>query len=303
MSVPVYQNNGPITIPAPLRLERLSGKSVLVTGAASGLGKAYAQAFVKAGAYVTLVDFNESLGKEIASALGENAQFIKCDVTNWDQQVEAFEVAMKNSPQKSCDIVIANAGILGHDGVFTLQDPAGSPEKPDLQTINTNLIGVLYTAKLAIHYFRRQPLDASRDRCLILKSSLAGYLDAPGWIQYNASKFGVRGVMRCLRRTSWQEGIRVNLVAPWYVRTPIIPEEAQEYLDQKGIEFALVEDCCQAMLLIGSDATINGRALGVVPRKYAHQGYLDLDLDDYKQGSLPLEWQKIVLQTASALAE
>lgn len=156
-------------------------------------------------------------------------------MTDWDQQVEAFEVAMKNSPQKSCDIVIANAGILGHDGVFTLQgnwrhgldshtssltdrgpDPAGPPEKPDLQTINTNLVGLLYTAKLAIHYFRRQPLDASRDRCLILKSSLAGYLDAPGWIQYNASKFGVRGVMRCLRRTSWQEGIRVNLVAPWY---------------------------------------------------------------------------------------
>lgn len=64
MSIPVYQNNGPISIPASLRLERLSGKSVLVTGgqccqlnwlltnetkAASGLGKAYAQAFVKAG--------------------------------------------------------------------------------------------------------------------------------------------------------------------------------------------------------------------------------------------------------------
>jgi len=42
-------------------------------------------------------------------------------VTNWDQQVEAFEAAMKNSPQKSCDIVIANAGILVPDGVFALQ--------------------------------------------------------------------------------------------------------------------------------------------------------------------------------------
>lgn len=94
-------------------------------------------------------------------------------------------------------------------------DPAGPPVEPDLRTIDVNLKGMLYTAKLAIHYFRRQPLDASRDRCLILKSSLAGYVDLPGSIQYNASKFGVRGIMASLRRTTWEQSIRVNLVAPW----------------------------------------------------------------------------------------
>jgi NAD(P)-dependent dehydrogenase (short-subunit alcohol dehydrogenase family) len=87
--------------------------------------------------------------------------------------------------------------------------------KPNLKTMEINLTGLLYTVKLAFHYFRRQPVDSARDRCLILKSSLAGYVDLPGSIQYNASKFGVRGVMRSLRRTSWKENIRVNLVAPW----------------------------------------------------------------------------------------
>lgn len=81
--------------------------------------------------------------------------------------------------------------------------------------MDINLTGVLYTTKLAMHYFRRQPIAADRDRCLILKSSLAGYVDLPSSIQYNSSKFGVRGLFRCLRRTSWTEGIRVNLVAPW----------------------------------------------------------------------------------------
>jgi NAD(P)-dependent dehydrogenase (short-subunit alcohol dehydrogenase family) len=97
----------------------------------------------------------------------------------------------------------------------SVTDPSGPPKKPNLKTMDINLTGLLYTVKLAIHYFRRQPIDASRDRCLILKSSLAGYVDVPGSIQYNSSKFGVRGVMRSLRRTLWKESIRVNLVAPW----------------------------------------------------------------------------------------
>ena len=72
-----------------------------------------------------------------------------------------------------------------------------------------------YTIKLALHYFRRQPLDNNRDRCLILKGSIAAYADQPGSPQYDASKWGARGLMRNFRRTAWKEGIRVNLVAPW----------------------------------------------------------------------------------------
>lgn len=87
--------------------------------------------------------------------------------------------------------------------------------KPNLRTLEVNLIGMAYTTKLAMHYFRRQPLAVTRDRCLILKGSIAAYADQPGSPQYNASKWGVRGLMRNLRRTAWREGIRVNLVAPW----------------------------------------------------------------------------------------
>lgn len=139
-------------------------------------------------------------------------------------------------------------------------DPAGTPVKPNLKTIDVNLCGVCYTTKLAFHYFRRQPLDASRDRCLILKSSLAGYVDLPGSIQYNASKFGVRGLMCSLRRTAWEQGIRVNLTAPWYVKTPIMAPAILDYLDGVGIGFASTEDAARAMLLIATDKTINGTA-------------------------------------------
>lgn len=79
--------------------------------------------------------------------------------------------------------------------------------------MNVDLIGATYTAKLALHYLAKQP--EGRDRCLILTSSIAGYLDKPGSPQYNAAKFGVRGLFRSLRTTMPKDNMRVNLLAPW----------------------------------------------------------------------------------------
>lgn len=98
---------------------------------------------------------------------------------------------------------------------WRLADPLGPPVKPSLRIVEINLIGTIYTAKLAMHYFRRQPVDVKRDRCLIIKGSIAAYADQPGSPQYNISKWGARGLFRNLRRTIWKEGIRVNFVAPW----------------------------------------------------------------------------------------
>lgn len=95
---------------------------------------------------------------------------------------------------------------------------AEEPTKPSLKIVEVNLIGVLYTVKLALHYFKKQADVLQRDRCLILLSSMAGYIDAPGTPQYQASKFGVRGLMRGFRQKLWQDGVRVNVVAPWYKR-------------------------------------------------------------------------------------
>jgi NAD(P)-dependent dehydrogenase (short-subunit alcohol dehydrogenase family) len=77
------------------------------------------------------------------------------------------------------------------------------------------MIGAIYTFKLGQHYLRAQPEGEGRDRCFIFKGSVAGLLDQPGSFQYSAAKFGLRGLMRSARRTSWQEGIRVAYVAPW----------------------------------------------------------------------------------------
>jgi len=94
------------------------------------------------------------------------------------------------------------------------------PEEPKLDVLNINLIGALYTVKLALHYFRRQNAlnkGAPQDALLVLQGSLAGYIDLPGALQYGGSKYGLRAVMRNLRRTEWQHNIRVNYIGPWSV--------------------------------------------------------------------------------------
>lgn len=109
-------------------------------------------------------------------------------------------------------------------------DPSQAPVKPDLRIIEINLIGTAYTVKLAMHYFRRQPVDETRDRCLIIKGSIAAYADQPGSPQYNISKWGARGLFRNLRRTAWRQEVRVNFVAPWYVYiTFLYTRNAREY--------------------------------------------------------------------------
>ena len=97
-------------------------------------------------------------------------------------------------------------------------------------------------------------------------------------------------------------------------------QEFQDYIDSKGVECALAEDCCKAMLLFASDKTINGeswapwtcglsdrlleigRALGAVPRSQTPEGIMDLELDDWPKGSTYGGWQDIVMDIAGNTA-
>ncbi|KKZ59969.1 hypothetical protein EMCG_00811 [[Emmonsia] crescens] len=269
----------------PPSLENLRGKSVIVTGGASGLGRAFVRRFAEAGAYVTFGDVNEETGSKLAAELAGQARFLRCDVRSWEEQFRLFEAAITNSPNKSCDIVIANAGVAGPDGLFADEDPSHPPTKPDTSIFDINLTGTMYTTKLALHYFRRQSLGPTRDRCLILIGSIAGYLDLPGSATYSMSKFGVRALMRSLRRNAWVDSIRVNLVAPGYIITPAYTEEIIAFFKSKGVKFASEDDACKAVLRIASDTTVNGRSVAVVPREDCTEGYFDLALDDFPEHS------------------
>lgn len=142
-------------------------------------------------------------------------QALQCDVTSWDDQASLFEEATKFSPSGTIDIVIANAGLgaLG-DPLVQPGDLSGPATKPDLRILEVNLRGILYTTRLALHYLARFQNQEVSDRSLILMSSMSAYVDWERSLQYPVSKGAVRTLMKCLRRMTWKDGIRVNSVAP-----------------------------------------------------------------------------------------
>lgn len=126
-----------------------------------------------------------------------------------------FVAAQAFSPTRTISIVVANAGIGCPDALLKLEEPGSEPQCPDLGMINVNLIGAIYTAKLAMHYFQLREGEADRDRCLVLQNSLASYVDLPGMPQYTTAKQGLRGLMRVLRYQTILPGMRTNLICPW----------------------------------------------------------------------------------------
>ena len=210
-----YEDSGPIDCSTSVDTSRLKGKTAIVTGGASGIGKQYVQALAKAGVHVVIADLSEENGKKVQQETSGSTTFVRCDVTSWDDQLAVFKKAKEFSPNHEIDIVVANAGISKGDEVFLNDIEQDEPQKPNIDILDINATGVIWTAKLAIFYFRKQNAANKRDRALILKASLAGYLDLVGAPQYTCSKFFVRGLMRSLRQSETPHGIRVNVIAPW----------------------------------------------------------------------------------------
>ncbi|KAJ6024173.1 hypothetical protein N7540_004970 [Penicillium herquei] len=301
--LPRYEYTGPVDCSVPPDRKALKDKSVIITGGANGMGEETARAFAAEGAFVTIADLDEIRGNEVAAELSPNAQFVKCNITSWEDQVAMFEAAIANSPHKSCDIVIANAGIsrasgddlwpldgtnpsfrihdLGHDSNNSIADPNEAPIKPKLNIVNVNLIGTMYTWKLAVHYFRKQPDTEDRDRCFIITGILVAWIDSPANWQYTSSKYGLRGLMRTARRNSHEQGIRINYVAPCYIKSAIRSAAYEAQLISKGVEFAPPEDVAMCMMKLATDRTINGHSLMVTPRTVAKEGFKDVDMDDH----------------------
>ncbi|KAM5347460.1 hypothetical protein ACJ41O_010465 [Fusarium nematophilum] len=185
--------------------------------------------------------------------------------------------------------------------MFAWKVDSEEPVKPELKILSVDLIGVIYSLKLARHYFMKHPLDADHDRCFIVNASLVGFLDVPGIPQYMASKWGCRALMRCVRRTTAVDGVRMNLTGPWYVGTSILSPAVQQYCKSKGIVFAESADAAAAWLRISSDREINGRSFAIVPREMAPSGYFDIGKDDYGEDELLSKLQDMLLRTSHRL--
>lgn len=281
--VDLVRQSPPIDLSQSYDPDWVSGKTILITGGASGFGEGFFRKWAAHGANVIIGDINDKQGKALveevrASTGNKNHHYIHCDVTVWQSQVDFFHQALKLSPSGGIDSVVANAGINGYGGQ-PFWDPVGldadTPPAPDMKCLEVNLIGVTYTVQLALFYLQRNPNSAVADhkvqpaanrpdRHLLLIGSIASLITLPVLAQYNASKHAVLGLFRSLRSTAFMGGLRVNIILPYFVSTPLLASGARFLL--AGGTIATPEDVVDVGTRFMADTRIVGRALVVGPK-------------------------------------
>jgi len=152
-------------------------------------------------------DVSVKAGQALETSIGSSSvKFVQCDVTRYQNQLDLFSRAQELFGR--VDIVIANAGIHDAGDVFAADEPLEA--EPKLRELDVNLKGALFTSKIGMAYLRK-----SGGGDLILVSSIAGFKEATSMTPYIASKHGILGILRGLRISAIQEGIRVNAICPW----------------------------------------------------------------------------------------
>jgi 3(or 17)beta-hydroxysteroid dehydrogenase len=191
---------------------RVEGKVALVTGAASGLGKAAAQMLAREGARVVVTDRNEAGAKEVAGTMGEAARAWKLDVTQEADWVRVVDETLATFGR--LDVVVNNAGI----GVAKDIESISLEEWRIVHSVN--LDGVFLGCKHAIRGMRQCGAKGS----IINISSVAGLVGVENLPAYCSSKGGVRLLtksvaLHCARKGY---GIRCNSVHPTFIETPMV---------------------------------------------------------------------------------
>ncbi|KAM3377182.1 prostaglandin reductase-3 [Capsicum galapagoense] len=217
-------------------MELKPGLSALVTGGASGIGKALSLALAQKGVFVTIVDFSEEKGKEVAAVAEKECakfhfglefpvvMFIRCDVTNTGELKAAFEKHFVT--YGGLDICINSAGI---GDIIPFRNDQTDGSKSWRHTINVNLIGVIDSTRLAIQAMQ----TAQKPGVIINLGSASGLYPMYAGPIYSASKGGVVMFTRSLAPFK-RQGIRINVLCPEFVQTDLAGQVNPSFIDQLG---------------------------------------------------------------------
>ncbi len=227
---------------------RLTNKVALVTGAGMGFGQAISELFTSEGAKVVVADINHEAGHETVTRItdqGGKSVFFPMDVRRESDAEKAVQVCIEEFGQ--LDILVNNVGVqVNKDVVDTTEDEWDF-------VIDTNLKSMFFCSKYAIQQMRQQ--EGGNIVCV---SSLSGVVGNALQASYNASKHGVIGLARCMAIDHAADNIRVNVVCPGSMNTPInltIPKEKLEPYRKLNLmkRFADPMEVAYAVLFLASD--------------------------------------------------
>ncbi len=236
-------------------MNRLKGKTALITGAASGLGAAIATAFIAEGAHVVISDIHEAAGIDAARAMGPSASFHQLDVRSEAEWAAVMDAV--TATHGGLDILVNNAGITGIE--------TGRPQNPEETTLDDwhrvmaiNLDGVFLGCKHAIQAMR----VSGRGGSIINMSSRSGLVGVPATAAYAASKAAIRNHSKTVALYCAEQGlnIRCNSIYPASIRTPMWEAMIHDKADEQDMlakmplhRFGRPEEVAAVAILLASD--------------------------------------------------
>lgn len=186
-------------------MDRLKNKRIIVTGAATGIGKAVAEACIAEGAQVVIADLNAEVGRATADTLG--AGFVACDVSD--------EASVKGMVSEAVDQMGGLEGLVNNAGLQKA-GPIETTSVADWDALmGVNIRGVFLATREAIPH-----LKAAGGGSIVNTASLAGKRGGPGIGAYAASKGGVMAFTTATALELARQGIRANSVCPGFIDTP-----------------------------------------------------------------------------------
>ncbi|XP_034839726.1 3-hydroxyacyl-CoA dehydrogenase type-2 isoform X1 [Maniola hyperantus] len=248
----------------------LKGLVGLVTGGASGLGRATAEQLLKQGGSVIICDLPNSKGQEVAKQLGKNVAFASLDVTSEQDVKSALQTTVDKFGR--LDVVVNCAGVATATRTYNFKKNQPFDLKAFQKTVEVNLIGTFNVIRLAAGLIGKNAPDADGQRGVIINTaSVAAFDGQIGQAAYSASKAGVVGMTLPIARDLSKQGIRVVTIAPGLFRTPMLeqlPEAAIKELESTvpfpsrlghPHEYALlVQSIIQNPMLNGETIRIDG---------------------------------------------